>query len=249
MDRRSLEELLGQVAQGRINPQEAAEKLTRLPYQDLGFARLDHHRQLRHGFPEVVFGLNKGSDQIAALAQALHDHGSHALVTRVDPDKAEEVKTLLPEMEYHPQARALVWRAGPIEDQGRGVVALISAGTSDIPVAEEARITAELMGSKVKSLYDAGVAGLHRILSASNDFDQATVFVVAAGMEGALPSVVAGLWGRPTIAVPTSIGYGAAFGGLAALLGMLTSCATGVSVVNIDNGFGAGFLAGLINRR
>jgi len=249
MDRRSLEELLGQVAQGRMDPQEAAEKLARLPYQDLGFARLDHHRQLRQGFPEVVFGQGKTAEQIAGLARALHDQGSHALVTRVDPDKAAEVKRLLPEMDYQAGARALVWPAGPIEDQSRGVVALISAGTSDIPVAEEARITAELMGSPVKTLYDAGVAGLHRILSASEDFDQATVFVVVAGMEGALPSVVAGLWGRPTIAVPTSIGYGASFGGLAALLGMLTSCAAGVSVVNIDNGFGAGFLAGLINRR
>jgi NCAIR mutase (PurE)-related protein len=249
MDSQSLKELLEKVAQGRIDPGEAAEKLTRLPYQDLGFARLDHHRQLRQGFPEVVFGQGKTPEQIVGLARALHDHGSHALVTRVDPDKAGEVKKLLPEMDYQVPARALVWPAGPIEDRGRGVVALVSAGTSDIPVAEEARITAELMGSRVKTLYDAGVAGLHRILSAGEDFDQAKVFVVVAGMEGALPSVVAGLWGRPTIAVPTSIGYGASFGGLAALLGMLTSCAAGVSVVNIDNGFGAGFLAGLINRR
>jgi NCAIR mutase (PurE)-related protein len=237
------------VAEGGLSPQAAAERLARLPFEDLGFARLDHHRLLRHGFPEVVFGQNKSAEQIVALAQALHGHGAHALITRVEPDKAQEVQALLPALTYHDQARALSWPAGEFEDLGRGVVAVVSAGTSDIPVAEEARLTAELMGSRVKTLYDVGVAGLHRILSAADQFDEATVFVVVAGMEGALPSVVAGLWGRPTIAVPTSVGYGAAFGGMAALLGMLTSCAGGVAVVNIDNGFGAGFLAGLINRK
>ncbi len=248
MGPKELIDILERVASGGVSPQEAADKLVRLPFEDLGFARLDHHRKLRNGFPEVVFGQGKTAEQIAVLARKLNEFGAHALVTRVDPAKAEAVKERLPQMEYHPQARALVWLAGEVERAGRGKVIVISAGTSDIPVAEEARLTAELMGSEVETLYDVGVAGLHRILAASNQLAEASVFVVVAGMEGALPSVVAGLWGKPVIAVPTSIGYGAAFGGLAALLGMLTSCAPGVSVVNIDNGFGAGFLAGLIDR-
>lgn len=249
MDKKRLEGLLEKVARGELDPGSAAAQLTELPYQDLGFARLDHHRQLRTGFPEVVFGENKTAEQIIKLAGALHDHNAHALITRVNEEKATIVKQSLPDIVYHDQARALVWQAGELEDLGRGTVAVISAGTSDIPVAEEARLTAEMMGSRVETLYDVGVAGLHRILSATDRFAEATVLVVVAGMEGALPSVVAGLWGQPVIAVPTSIGYGAAFNGIAALLGMLTSCAAGVSVVNIDNGFGAGFLAGLINRK
>jgi len=243
-----LKNLLDQVAKGQVAPGEAAERLAGLPYERLGFACLDHQRTLRCGFPEVVFGQNKTAEQIVKLAASLHAAGSHALVTRVDPAKAEAVLRDLPEMTHRPEARALIWPAGPIEPVGRGKVVVISAGTSDIPVAEEAKITAELMGSRVETLYDVGVAGLHRLLSASQEIKDAVVFVVVAGMEGALPSVVGGLWGKPVVAVPTSIGYGAAFGGLAALLGMLTSCAPGVAVVNIDNGFGAGFLAGLINR-
>ena len=249
MDKHGLRKLLAQVAEGRIDPDQALENLIDLPFEDLGFANLDHHRHLRNGFPEVVFGMNKTAEQIVALAQALNRHKAHALITRVSPEKAAAVRAELPGMAYHQEAGALVWECGPVEEQGRGTIAVVSAGTSDIPVAEEARITAELMGSPVDTLYDVGVAGLHRILSASRKFRGVTVFVVVAGMEGALPSVVSGLWGKPVIAVPTSIGYGAAFGGIAALLGMLTSCAAGVSVVNIDNGFGAGYLAGLINRR
>ncbi|MBW1714072.1 MAG: nickel pincer cofactor biosynthesis protein LarB [Deltaproteobacteria bacterium] len=248
MLRQDLIEILRQVAQGGVKPEDAAERLTNLPFEDLGFARLDHHRQLRHGFPEVIFGQSKSPDQIVALARALNEQKTHALITRVGPDKAEQVQAALPQMVYHAQAQALVWAAGQVEPQGRGQVAVISAGTSDIPVAEEAKLTAELMGSEVETLYDVGVAGLHRILSAKDRFKTASALVVVAGMEGALPSVVAGLWGKPVVAVPTSVGYGAAFGGLSALLGMLTSCAPGVSVVNIDNGFGAGFLAGLIDR-
>lgn len=249
MDKDELKNLLNRVAQGQIDPDQALDSLIDLPFEDLGFANLDHHRHLRNGFPEVVFGMNKTAEQITALARALNNHGAHALVTRVSPEKAEAVRSELPEMTYHPEARALVWECGPVEDRGRGRIAVVSAGTSDIPVAEEARITAQLMGSRVDTLYDVGVAGLHRILAASRKFREVKLFVVVAGMEGALPSVVGGLWGKPVIAVPTSIGYGAAFNGLAALLGMLTSCAAGVSVVNIDNGFGAGYLAGLINRR
>ncbi len=248
MRRRDLEELLNQVAQGRLSPQDALERLRHLPYEDLGFARVDHHRFLRQAFPEVIFGQGKTPEQVIALAERLHYSGAHALVTRVEADKAAQVCRVLPEMTYEAQARTLVWTAGEIELIGSSKVMVISAGTSDIPVAEEARITAALMGCRVETLYDVGVAGLHRILGESERLQEAKVFVVAAGMEGALPSVVAGLWGKPVVAVPTSIGYGAAFGGLAALLGMLTSCAPGVCVVNIDNGFGAGFLAGLINR-
>lgn len=248
MGPKDLEQLLGRVATGEVSPAEAAESLSRLPFEDVGFARLDHHRRLRNGFPEVVFGQGKTAEQIVILAEKLHEFGAHALITRVDADKAEAVLAGLPQAEYDARARAIIWKSGPIEPTGRGRVMVVSAGTSDIPVAEEARLTAELMGSRVETLYDVGVAGLHRILAASDQLSQATVFVVVAGMEGALPSVVAGLWGRPVVAVPTSVGYGAAFGGLAALLGMLTSCAAGVSVVNIDNGFGAGYLAGLIDR-
>jgi NCAIR mutase (PurE)-related protein len=248
MQRGDLDEILALVAEGKLSPKEASARLAKWPYEDLGFAKLDHHRQLRHGFPEVIFGQSKSPEQIVSLTRSLHSAGSHALVTRIDEAKAEQVRAALPEMEYQPQAQALVWPAGPIEKAGRGKVVVVSAGTSDIPVAEEARITAELLGSPVETLYDVGVAGIHRILGAPDHFKEAVCFVVVAGMEGALPSVVAGLWGKPVVAVPTSVGYGAAFGGLAALLGMLTSCAPGVSVVNIDNGFGAGFLAGLINR-
>lgn len=245
----NIKAILEAVARGETTPEEAGRKLTILPFEDLEFARLDHHRSLRQGFPEVIFGQGKTAEQIIVLSQKLHDFGSHALVTRVDQAKAETVLAALPEMTYHQAARCLTWPNGPVEKKGRGKVVVITAGTSDIPVAEEARLTAELMGSEVECLHDAGVAGLHRILSAVDRLNGAALFIVAAGMEGALPSVVAGLWGRPVIAVPTSVGYGASFNGLAALLGMLTSCAPGVSVVNIDNGFGAGFLAGLLNRK
>lgn len=248
MDPKHIKLLLDQVAAGEMKSETALEKLRHLPFEDLGFARLDHHRRLRNGFPEVIFGQGKTAEQIVTLANKLNEAGAHCLVTRVEAAKAEIVMAGLPKAEYHAAAQAVVWTSGPVEQVGRGRVVVVSAGTSDIPVAEEALLTARLMGSNVESLYDVGVAGLHRLLADSERLSKASVFVVVAGMEGALPSVVAGLWGRPVIAVPTSIGYGAAFKGLAALLGMLTSCAPGISVVNIDNGFGAGYLAGLIDR-
>jgi NCAIR mutase (PurE)-related protein len=244
---RKLKELLEQVAQGGLNPQEALERLKSLPYEDLGFARVDHHRVLRQGFPEVIFGQGKTPDQIARIARALFEQGVAVLVTRVDPAKAEEVRAQFPELVYHPSASCLALEPAEEVRPGRGLVAVVAAGTSDLPVAEEAVLTARLMGSRVETIYDVGVSGLHRLLASADLLTRATCFVVAAGMEGALPSVVAGMVEGPVVAVPTSVGYGASFGGLAALLGMLNSCAPGLSVVNIDNGFGAGYLAGLID--
>ena len=247
MTTRKLKELLEQVAQGGLNPQEALERLKSLPYEDLGFARVDHHRVLRQGFPEVIFGQGKTPDQIARIARALLEQGAAVLVTRVDPAKAEEVRAQFPELTYHHAAACLALESTEEARPGRGLVAVVAAGTSDLPVAEEAVLTARLMGSRVETIYDVGVSGLHRLLASAELLMKASCFVVAAGMEGALPSVVAGMVEGPVVAVPTSVGYGASFGGLAALLGMLNSCAPGLSVVNIDNGFGAGYLAGLID--
>ena len=242
-----LKQLLDQVAQGQVSPDQALGRLKTLPYEDLGFARVDHHRSLRQGFPEVIFGQGKTPEQILRIAQALRQQGAAVLVTRVDPDKAAAVRDEFPELTYHSSAACLTLPAPSPSRPGKGLVAVVAAGTSDLPVAEEAVITAQLMGSKVETLYDVGVSGLHRLLSSTQVLTTATCFVVVAGMEGALPSVVAGLVDRPVVAVPTSVGYGTSFGGLAALLGMLNSCAPGLSVVNIDNGFGAGYLAGLID--
>ena len=249
MDAKLLEKLLEEVKDGRLGVAEALERLRHLPFEDLGFARVDHHRALRQGFPEVVFAEGKETDQLKAILASLTAGAEHILVTRLAPDKAEVLLADFPEARYHPVSQVLTLSRGEIPDRGRGVIVVISAGTSDIPVAEEAALTARIMGHRVETLYDCGVAGLHRLLAHQHLFGQATVFVVVAGMEGALPSVVGGLVDRPVIAVPTSVGYGAAFGGLAALLAMLNSCANGVSVVNIDNGFGAGYLAALINRK
>ena len=249
MDVKLLEKLLEEVKDGRLGVAEALDRLRHLPFEDLGFARVDHHRTLRQGFPEVVFAEGKEIDQLKAILASLTAGAEHILMTRLAPDKAEVLLADFPEASYHPVSRVLTLSRGEIPDRGRGIIVVISAGTSDIPVAEEAALTARIMGHKVESLYDCGVAGLHRLLAHQHLFGQATVFVVVAGMEGALPSVVGGLVDRPVIAVPTSVGYGAAFGGLAALLAMLNSCANGVSVVNIDNGFGAGYLAALINRK
>jgi pyridinium-3,5-biscarboxylic acid mononucleotide synthase len=213
------------------------------------FARVDHHRALRQGFPEVVFAPGKDVGQLRGILSSLAAGSDHILVTRLAPDKAEVLLGDFPQARYHPLSQALTLSRGEVPDRGRGVIVVISAGTSDLPVAEEAALTARIMGNRVETLYDCGVAGLHRLLAHQQLFAQAAVFVVVAGMEGALPSVVGGLVERPVIAVPTSVGYGAAFGGLAALLAMLNSCANGVGVVNIDNGFGAGYLAALINRR
>jgi len=239
--------LLQEVAGGSLEPGQALQQLKRLPYEDLGFARVDHHRVLRRGFPEVIFGQGKTPAQIAPIARALHQQGAAVLVTRVDPAKAAQVHEQFPELIYHPECGCLSLPANAPPRPGKGVVVVISAGTSDQPVAQEAAITAELMGSAVETIYDVGVSGLHRLLGSQEILQQASAFVVVAGMEGALPSVVAGLVDRPVVAVPTSVGYGTSFGGLAALLGMLNSCAPGLSVVNIDNGFGGGYLAGLID--
>jgi NCAIR mutase (PurE)-related protein len=249
MDTKILEQLLEEVQAGRLPVSAALERLRTLPFEDLGFARVDHHRQFRQGFPEVVFAAGKSLEQVRGILTSLSARADHILVTRLSPDKAAALAPDFSAARYHPDSQTLTLSRGPVPDRGRGLILVISAGTSDIPVAEEALVTARIMGHRAEALYDVGVAGLHRLLAHQQLLAQATCFVVVAGMEGALPSVVAGLVDRPVIAVPTSIGYGASFGGLAALLAMLNSCATGIAVVNIDNGFGAGFLAALINRQ
>jgi NCAIR mutase (PurE)-related protein len=243
-------DLLERVHRGEISPADAeplfAEQLRTLPFEDLGFARVDHHRALRQGFPEVILGLGKTPAQIAAIAERIVSRGQTLLVTRADTAAYEAVRAVVPAAELHQSARCISFKQNDIRP-GDGVVLVAAAGTSDLPVAEEAAVTAEVMGNTVDRLYDVGVAGLHRLLREHERLRRARVVVVTAGMEGALPSVVAGLVDVPVIAVPTSVGYGASFGGIAALLGMLNSCANGVSVVNIDNGFGAGCIASLIN--
>ncbi len=242
--------LLRAVLDGQATLEEAErqvrEALRRAPFEDLGFARVDHHRELRQGFPEVILGLGKTPAQIAAIAARLAAHGRPLLVTRASPDAAAAVMEVVPGAVYHAEARVITLEQGTVPP-GHGTILVAAAGTSDLPVAEEAAITASLMGNAVERLYDVGVAGLHRLLAAQEQLHRARVIIVVAGMEGALPSVVAGLVSVPVIAVPTSIGYGASFGGVAALLGMLNSCANGVTVVNIDNGFGAAATASLIN--
>ena len=247
---KQLQDLLDQVAAGTIDPTTAKDRLLGVlraqPYEDLGFARVDHHRSVRQGFPEVILGLGKTPDQIAAIAAGIVARGSTLLVTRASQAAAEAVRARIPSAVYHADAGLLTLRQQDVT-AGNGTIIVAAAGTSDLPVAEEAALTAELMGNEVTRLYDVGVAGLHRLLGERERLDAARVIIVVAGMEGALPSVVAGLVSAPVIAVPTSIGYGASFGGIAALLGMLNSCASGVSVVNIDNGFGAASIASLIN--
>lgn len=248
MDSSRLVQLLEQVRQGHLDITRAVAALRHLPFEDLGFAKIDHHRALRQGFPEVILGEGKAAKDIAAIARAMRRRRLNVLVTRVSAEKMTQLKRLKAGLTYHAGARAATWTAKPIKITGKGTILVICAGTSDIPVAEEAALTATMMGNSVERLFDVGVAGIHRLLDNRLRLDAASVLIVAAGMEGALPSVVAGLVDKPVIAVPTSIGYGASFNGLAALLGMLNSCAAGVTVVNIDNGFGAGFAAGLINR-
>ena len=247
---KQLQDLLDQVARGEVEPADARDRLLDAfrarPFEDLGFARVDHHRSVRQGFPEVILGLGKTPAQIAAIAAEIVARGSTLLVTRATPAAYEAVRVVVPQATYYADAAVIAFRQQDIS-AGRGTILIAAAGTSDLPVAEEAARTAELMGNTVCRLYDVGVAGLHRLLGEHARLSAARVIIVVAGMEGALPSVVAGLVGVPVIAVPTSIGYGASFGGLAALLGMLNSCATGVSVVNIDNGFGAAAIASLIN--
>jgi hypothetical protein len=242
-----LKALLEQVSAGDVSPDAAFEQIKTLPYEDLGFAKVDHHRAVRVGVPEVIFGPGKLPEHFAEIFSHLAARGNSVLATRVNAEQLAAVHEQFPNAEHNPVARTLVLRQ-KAEKLGKGVIGIISAGTSDIPVAEEAAITADVMGNDVIRLFDVGVAGLHRLLSHSAELRSARVLVVCAGMEGALPSVVGGLVGVPVIAVPTSVGYGAAFGGIAALLGMINSCASNVSVVNIDNGFGAAYVASLINR-
>ena len=247
MDQKQLRGLLEGVRAGEIEIGAALDRMRHLPFEDLGYAKLDHHRALRHGLTEVIFGKGKTADQVAGIASRLLEKSRNLLITRANESIASGLKASFPEAEYFPLSGAVrIWRDRTIH--GKGKLAVVCAGTSDIPVAEEAQVTAEIMGNEVDSIYDVGVAGIHRLIASSERLGEARVIVVAAGMEGALPSVVGGMVSVPVIAVPTSVGYGASFQGVAALLGMLNSCASNVTVVNIDNGFGAGYVASLINR-
>lgn len=247
MNEESLRELLLGIKDQSIGIETAITQLKGLPYEDLGFAKIDHHRHLRQGFPEVIYCAGKTKEQVVMITERLVQKGDgNILATRANPEVYEAVVERIPDAEYFPSPRLIVVRRGKQEQ--RGNILVLSAGTSDMPVAEEAAITAEVMGNHVERIYDSGVAGIHRLLDQKEKLLQARVLIVVAGMEGALASVVGGLVDKPVIAVPTSVGYGASFGGLAALLAMLNSCASGVSVVNIDNGFGAGYQASLINR-
>jgi NCAIR mutase (PurE)-related protein len=247
MDKQQLHRLLEDVRAGSVDVDNAMERLRHLPFEDLGFAKVDHHRALRCGMPEVVFGKGKTASQIVEIASRLLERSQNVLITRAEPDAADALKARYPEAEYFPLSKALrVWRDRSIN--GKGKLAVVCAGTSDLFVAEEAFVTAEIMGNDCFQIHDVGVAGIHRLMNNRERLTEARVIVVCAGMEGALPSAVGGLVSCPVIAVPTSIGYGASFGGLAALLGMLNSCASNISVVNIDNGFGGGYVASLINR-
>jgi pyridinium-3,5-biscarboxylic acid mononucleotide synthase len=243
----SILKLFQQVRRGKLSPDDAVARLRHLPFEDLGFAKLDHHRSLRTGMPEVIFGQGKTPAQMAQIFARLAQHGGNILATRASEEQFAAVKKKVRKAEYRELARAIVLQRDH-KKYGKGTIAVVSAGTSDIPVAEEAVATAEVMGNDVEHLYDVGVAGIHRLLANRETLTRARVIIVCAGMEGALPSVVGGLVGVPVIAVPTSVGYGASFKGVAALLGMMNSCASNVSVVNIDNGFGAGYVAALINR-
>jgi NCAIR mutase (PurE)-related protein len=243
----SIRKLFEQVRKGKLSPDDAVQRLRHLPFEDLGFAKVDHHRPLRAGMPEVIFGQGKTPKQVAEIFARLARHGRNVLVTRAGEEQFAAVKRKFRGVEYHPLGRAITLQRDH-KKLGKGTIAVVSAGTSDIPVAEEAVVTAELMGNDVEHVYDVGVAGIHRLLASREMLARARVVIVCAGMEGALPSVVAGLISAPVIAVPTSVGYGASFHGLTALLGMMNSCASNVTVVNIDNGFGAGYVASIINR-
>ena len=223
-------------------------QLKSLPFEDLGFAKIDHHRCLRKGFPEVIWGEGKTPDQILSIMRQMKSTGQNILVTRLEETKARVLRKAFRKSRYYPRSRVLVYHSHAVKAEGKGTILVITAGTTDIPVAEEAAVTAQLMGNHVEALYDVGVAGIHRLLHERKRLEAASVLIVVAGMEGALPSVVGGLVNRPVIAVPSSVGYGTSFGGITALLAMLNSCASGVAVVNIDNGFGAGYMASLINR-
>jgi pyridinium-3,5-biscarboxylic acid mononucleotide synthase len=247
MDQEQLRALFEQVRAGSVDVEHAVTRLRHMPFEDLGFAKVDHHRALRHGVPEVVFAQGKTPEQVTLISEKLLENSRNVLITRASRECADAVLSKLECGEYFPLSRAIrFWRDRTIT--GKGKIGVVCAGTSDMPVAEEARLTAEVMGNEVVTINDVGVAGIHRLMSSRERLAEARILIVCAGMEGALPSVVGGLVSCPVIAVPTSIGYGASFNGLAALLGMLNSCSSNVTVVNIDNGFGAGYVASLINR-
>jgi pyridinium-3,5-biscarboxylic acid mononucleotide synthase len=247
MDRAQMESLLNEVRDGRTGVEEALERLRKLPFEDLGFAKLDHHRALRTGMPEVIFASGKTDAQVAQIFAHMAKAGGNVLATRASRTCFEAVASIEPAAEYHEVARCITLSHAPVVS-GKGTVAVVCAGTSDLPVAEEAAVTARLMGNTVELIADVGVAGIHRLLAQRESLQAARVLIVCAGMEGALPTVVGGMVNAPVIAVPTSVGYGASFGGVAALLGMLNTCSPNVCVVNIDNGFGAASIATLINR-
>jgi NCAIR mutase (PurE)-related protein len=248
MNVQRLQDLLKKVKSGKTSLEEALSQLKSLPFEDLGFTRIDHHRSLRKGFPEVIWGEGKAPTQIVSIMKQLKINGQNILITRLEEKKAGTIMKSFPKSRYYPRSKVLTYLTHSVKFEGKGTILVITAGTTDIPVAEEAAITAEIMGNRVETLFDVGVAGIHRLLYERRRLEAARVLVVVAGMEGALPSVVGGLVDRPVIAVPTSIGYGTSFGGITALLAMLNSCASGVAVVNIDNGFGAGYIASLMNR-
>ncbi|MGD8883453.1 MAG: nickel pincer cofactor biosynthesis protein LarB [Desulfobacterales bacterium] len=249
MDNDVLNQLLNSVAQGRLSVNAAARKLRHIAYEDIDYAHVDHHRSLRKGFPEVIFGQGKTADQVIGIIDKMIDQEHVILVTRIEQMKAEKVVARFPEAVYHPDASMIVYESKKTRIVGRGTIAIISAGTSDIPVAREAYLTAKAMGNRVETIFDVGVSGIHRLFGHKDTIEKASVLIVVAGMEGALPSVVAGMVSRPVIAVPTSVGYGVNLGGLTALFAMLNSCSSNVAVVNIDNGFGAGYMASIINRK
>jgi hypothetical protein len=248
MNKHQLTDLLKNVQSGELDINAALQKLRDLPFEDAGIAQIDHHRELRQGLPEVIFGEGKSTEQLSTIIGRMNDKKLNILVTRLSAEKATELTAQFPDASYDQDARTLILQHYPVKATGRGKILIVCAGTSDIPVAREAAVTARFFGNEVEEINDVGVAGLHRLLARTDSLHDAAVIIVVAGMEGALPSVVGGLVAVPVIAVPTSIGYGAAFGGIAALLGMLNSCAGGVTVVNIDNGFGAAFAATRINR-
>ena len=248
MNKELLNKLLHSVASGNISVKEAAEKLKHISFEDITYAHIDHHRSLRKGFPEVIFGQGKTSDQIIGILGKMMFQENIILITRINKQKVDKVISHFPEVEYHEDANMVVWKKHEIPIHGKGTIVVLSAGTSDIPVAKEAYLTAKYMGNNVESVFDVGVAGIHRLFHHKDLINKASVLVVVAGMEGALPSVIAGMVSRPVIAVPTSIGYGVNLGGLTALFAMLNSCSSNIAVVNIDNGFGAGYMASAINR-
>jgi len=248
MDKDLLINLLKSVADGKTCVADAAERLDHMAYEDITYAHIDHHRSLRKGFPEVIFGEGKTAEQIVGIMDKMQGQENIILVTRIDQEKADVVLSQFPEAVYHTDARMVVLELNKIITRGRGPILIISAGTSDIPVAREAYLTARAMGNTVDTIFDVGVSGIHRLLNYHEAISQANVLIVVAGMEGALPSVVAGMVDRPVIAVPTSVGYGVNLGGMTALFAMLNSCSSNVAVVNIDNGFGAGYMAAAINR-